>query len=182
MQACSSAIPFNWVSGNTQAANANLWYTVDLREVMKNGNDIRLHVENKDNAECKGVAQILYECPSNEAPSSQNFKASKYGTQSITVQNSAFDMLEDSAVYVNVQGTTSLRFWVEILPLKPFDTIYADGLTLIPLQWDTLYTQTVDTAWYIIPKSEIDKVRNLDEKVKPVGSPDQPGRCQHHQG
>ncbi len=165
---CSSAIPFNWVSGNTQAANANLWYTVDLREVMKNGNDIRLHVENKDNAECKGVAQILYECPSNEAPSSQNFKLSKYGTQSITVQNSAFDMLEDSAVYVNVQGTTSLRFWVEILPLKPFDTIYADGLTLIPLQWDTLYTQTVDTAWYIIPKSEIDKVRNLDEKVKPV--------------
>ncbi|MBR3407602.1 MAG: hypothetical protein IKG86_02025 [Paludibacteraceae bacterium] len=165
---CSSAIPFNWVSGNTQAANANLWYSVDMREIMKNGNDIRLHVENKDNAECKGVAQILYECPTNEAPSSQNFKLGKYGTQSITVQNSAFEMLEDSSVYVNVQGTTSLRFWVEILPLKSFDTIYADGLTLIPLQWDTLYTQTVDTAWYIIPKSEIDKVRNLDEKVKPV--------------
>ena len=165
---CSSAIPFNWVSGNTQAANANLWYSVDMREIMKNGNDIRLHVENKDNAECKGVAQILYECPTNEAPSSQNFKLGKYGTRSITVQNSAFEMLQDSSVYVNVQGTTTLRFWVEILPLKPFDTIYAEGITLIPLQWDTLYTQTVDTAWYIIPKSEIDKVRNMEDKVKPV--------------
>jgi len=165
---CSSAIPFNWVSGNTQAADANLWYTVDLREVMQNGNDIRLHVENKDNAECKGVAQLLYECPTNEPPSTQSFTLGKYGTKSITVQNSAFDMLEDSAVYVNVQGSTSIRFWVEILPLKPFDTIYADGLTLIPLQWDTLYTQTVDTAWYIIPKSEIDLIRNMDEKVKPV--------------
>ena len=169
---CSSAIPFNWVSGNTQAANANLWYSVDLRDVMKNGNDIKLHIENKDNAECKGVAQLLYECPTNEPPSTQGFTLGKAGTESgeksIKVQNSAFEMVEDSAVYVNVQGSTSIRFWVEILPLQPFDTIKADGLTLIPLQWDTLYTQSVDTAWYIIPQSEIAMIRNLDEKVKPV--------------
>ncbi len=58
--------------------------------------------------------------------------------------------------YVNLQGTTGLRFWVELLAVEDFDTIKADGLTLIPLQWDSLYTQTVDTAWYIIPKSEIE--------------------------
>ena len=165
---CSSAIPFNWVSGNTQSANANLWYAVDLRNVMQRGNDIRLHIENKENAVCKGVAQLLYECPSTQAPSIQDFTLAKYGTRSITVQNSALEMVEDSMVYVNVQGTTALRFWADTLPVKHFDTIYAEGLTLIPLQWDSLYTQDVDTAWYIIPKSEIDKVRNLDEKVKPV--------------
>ena len=165
---CSSAIPFNWVSGNTQPADANLWYIVDLHKVMKDGNDIRIHLENKENKQCKGLAQLLYECPTNETPSVQNFKLSGLGEQAITLQNSAFEMVEDSAVYVNLQGNTSLRVWAEILPLKPFDTIYAEGLTITPLQWDTLYTQTTDTAWYIVPLSEIEKVRKLDEKVKPV--------------
>ena len=165
---CASAIPFNWVSGNSQNANDNEWYVVDMRDVMQQGNDIRLYIENRDNASCKGVVQLLYECPPVSAPSVQEFKLGAHATKSITVQNSAFETLVDSMVYINLQGTTGLRVWAELLPLKPFDTIYADGLTLIPLQWDTLYTQTEDTVWYIIPQSEIDKVRNLEEKVKPV--------------
>jgi hypothetical protein len=165
---CSSAIPFNWVSGNSQNANDNFWYIVDLRNVMQQGNDIKLHIENRDNATCNGVAQLIYECPTASAPSVQDFKLGALAEKSITVQNSAFETLSDSVAYVNLQGTTGLRFWVELLPLKHFDTIYADGITLIPLQWDTLYTQTVDTAWYIIPNSEILKVRNMEEKAKPV--------------
>lgn len=165
---CSSAIPFNWVSGNSQNANQNLWYVVDLHNVMQQGNDIRLHIENRDNATCKGVAQLIYECPTVSAPSVQDFTLKAHAEKSITVQNSAFETLSDSMAYVNLQGTTGLRFWVELLPLKHFDTIYAEGITLIPLLWDTLYTQTVDTAWYIIPNSEIEKVRNLEEKAKPV--------------
>ncbi len=165
---CASAIPFNWVSGNTQAANANLWYIVDLREVMTDGNDLRLHIENRDNVEGKGVAQLSFGCPMDEVPSIQNFKLGKKATRSITVQNSAMDMLEDSVIYVNLQGTTSLHFWAEKLAVEPFDTIYADGIKLDTLRWNVLYTQTQDTAWYIIPTEEIEKVRNLEEKVKPV--------------
>ena len=165
---CSSAIPFNWVSGNSQNANDNLWYVVDMRTVMQDGNDIRIHIENRDNATCKGIAQLIYECPTVSAPSVQDFTLQAHAERAITVQNSAFETLTDSMAYVNLQGTTGLRFWVELLPLEPFDTIYADGITLIPLQWDTLYTQAVDTAWYIIPNSEIEKVRNLEEKAKPV--------------
>ncbi len=164
---CSSAIPFNWVSGNTQAANANLWYSVDLRDVMKRGNDLRLHLENKDNAAGKGVIQLSYECPVMAAPSIRNFNLAAHGEKSATIQNSALETLEDSIVYVNVQGTTALRFWADTLPLAPFDTIFAVS-PLKVLKWDTTYTQTEDTVWYIIPKSEIEKVRNLDEKVKPV--------------
>ncbi len=168
---CSSAIPFNWVSGNTQAANANLWYSVDLRDVMKRGNDLRLHLENKDNAAGKGVIQLSYECPVVAAPSIKNFSLTANGTangeKSVTIQNSALETLEDSMVYVNLQGTTALRFWADTLAVEPFDTILAVS-PLTVLKWDTTYTQTEDTVWYIIPKSEIEKVRNLDEKVKPV--------------
>ena len=165
---CSSAIPFNWVSGNSQKANENLWYSVDLRQVMQAGNDLRLHIENKDAAACKGVIQLSYECPVVAAPSIQNFNLAANGDRAITIQNSALETLEDSIVYINLQGTTALRFWAELLPLEPFDTIYAAGITLTPLHFDVLYTQAQDTAWYIIPKSEIDSVLKLDQKVKPV--------------
>jgi len=165
---CASAIPFNWVSGNTQAANANLWYVVDLHEVMKDGNDIRLHIENRDNKPGKGVAQLVFSCPVEEAPSVQDFSLAANAERKITLQNSTFDVLEDSIVFVNLQGTTSVRFWAEKLPVEPFDTITGEGLTLIPLKWDSLYEQDVDTAWYIITKEEIDKVRNADQKLKPV--------------
>lgn len=165
---CSSAIPFNWVSGNTQEANANLWYVVDLRNVINRGNDFKIHLENRDNETCRGVIQLAYSCPVEDAPSVQDFKLAAKATKSVTIRNSALETVEDSIVYINLQGTTSLHFWADTMKVVPFDTIYADGITLIPLQWDSIYTQDVDTAWYLIPQSEIDKVRNMEEKKKPV--------------
>lgn len=166
---CSSAVPFNWVSGNTQAADADVWYAIDLRDVMNSSDDVRIKIENKDNASCKGVAQLVYSCPMNEAPSIQDFSLASKGSRSITLQNSVFETLSDSIVYVNLQATTSVHIEATRIPqTEPFDTIYADGLTLIPIQWDSLYTQNTDTAWYIIPQSEIDLVRNMEEKQKPI--------------
>lgn len=166
---CSSAVPFNWVSGNTQAADADVWYAIDLRDVMNSSDDVRVTIENKDNASCKGVAQLVYSCPMNEAPSIQDFTLASKGSRSITLQNSVFETLSDSIVYVNLQATTSVRIEATRIPqTEPFDTITADGLTLIPIQWDSLYTQDTDTAWYIIPQSEIDLVRNMEEKKKPI--------------
>ena len=166
---CSSAVPFNWVSGNTQAADADVWYAIDLRDVMNSSDDVRVTIENKDNASCKGVAQLVYSCPMNEAPSIQDFTLASKGSRSITLQNSVFETLSDSIVYVNLQATTSVRIEATRIPqTEPFDTITADGLTLIPIQWDSLYTQDTDTAWYIIPQSEIDLVRNMEEKQKPI--------------
>jgi len=166
---CSSAIPFNWTSGNTQNANENVWYSVDLRDVMKNGNNIELHIKNRDNAQCQGVAQLIYECPSESAPSVQNFKLAALAEKTIHVQNSAFEAVNDSIVYVNLQGTTGLRFWVVEKAAKPFDTIEVSSIAHFDtLYWDSLYTQTADTVWYIIPTSEILRIKNMDEKVKPV--------------
>ena len=164
---CASAIPFNWVSGNTQAAGANLWYAVDLRDVMKRGNDLVLHVENRDNAACKGSVALAFTCP-DDAPSTQDFTLNARDTKNIDVKNSTFDALSDSLVYIGVNANTALRVWADTLQVLPFDTITADGITLIPLMWDNTYTLDVDTAWYIIPESEITKLRNIEDKVKPV--------------
>ena len=165
---CASAIPFNWVSGNTQAANANLWYAVDLQDVIKDGNDIKVHLENRDNAECTGFVQLAFSCPLEEATSIKNFKLTSHGQKTATIRNSLIEAMTEGIVYINVQGSTGLHFWADKLPAAPFDPIYAKDVNLTELKWNTTYTQTADTAWYIIPKSELDYVRNLEEKMTPV--------------
>jgi hypothetical protein len=62
---CSSAIPFNWTSGNTQAANADFWYAVDLTPAIESNKDIVIHLKNRENAPSKGVGQLSYSCPDN---------------------------------------------------------------------------------------------------------------------
>ena len=164
---CASAIPFNWVSGNSQAAGANLWYVVDLREVMANGNDIALNVENRDDAAGKATVGLAFTCPSDEV-STQDVTIKAKETRKITIQNSTLDALTDSVVYINVSANVALRAWIDTLARQPFDTITGEGITLTPLMWDSTYTLNTDTAWYVIPESEIAKVRNAEDKVKPV--------------
>ncbi len=165
---CSSAIPFNWVSGNTQAANANLWYSVDLHAVIENGSDVKVHLQNRDKAECTGFVQLAYSCPFEDATSIRNFTLAPNDEKEAVIPNSAIEAMTNGLVYVNIQGSTSLRFWAEAQAPEPFDTIYPDGINLTELKWNETYTQTEDTAWYLIPKSEIDYVRNLEEKMTPV--------------
>ena len=166
---CSSAIPFNWVSGNTQEANADLWYIIDLRDVMKSSDDVKVTIENRDNAPCKGVADLSYACPVETAPTSQNFKLAAKESQSIKLLNSTFETLVDSFVYINLSGNTSLHFEAIRIPqTTPFDTIYENEVTALPLYWNTRYTQTVDTAWYVISSEELAKVRNSENLLTPV--------------
>ena len=165
---CASAIPFNWTSGNTQAANANLWYVIELDSIIKNGNDLRLHLQNRENKKCEGFIQLAYNCPLEDATSLQNFTLGPNGQKDATIRNSAIEAMTNGVVYVNLYGSTGLRFWADKLPVEPFDTIFGDGIKLTELMWDSLYTQTADTAWYLIPQSQIELIGQLDEKVKPV--------------
>ena len=122
---CSSAIPFNWASGNTQAANANLWYVVDLQPIIESGEDLKLHLQNRDNAECTGFIQVAYSCPLEDATSLQNYKLAANAQKDATIRNSAIESMTDGVVYVNIQGSTSLRFWADKITPNLFDTIYA---------------------------------------------------------
>ena len=165
---CSSAVPFNWTSGNTQAANAKVWYAIDLRDVMKGTDDVRVKIENRDNKASKGVIQIVYSCPIDEVPSVKEFNLAAKADRSVTLENAAFETLPDSIVYVCLEGTTSLRISAERIPAEAWDEISGDGITLVPLEWNKEYTQTQDTVWYVIPKSEMDKAANAEDEVKPV--------------
>ena len=165
---CSSAIPFNWTSGNTQAANADLWYAVDLTPAIEGNKDIVIHLKNRENAPSKGVGQLSYSCPDNGSTTIRYFNMKASEEKTVKIPNSALEMLTDAVIYVNLQGNTAYHFWAELVDPAPFDPISGEGIALKELKWNTIYSQTEDTVWYVIPKSEIEYISTLQEKVKPV--------------
>lgn len=162
---CASAIRFNWVSGNDQKANANLWYVVDLSQAIREKKDVKVTIKNKDTKNaCEGSAWISYSCPDDATPQTQNYKLAAGATKSYTFVNSSFSELSSDSVYIRLIGSTELHVSGELINPKPFDTIQcADILPGIhEFVWDSTYTQLVDTAWYMIAKSELNKFVGTD--------------------
>ena len=160
---CKSAIPFNWTSGNSQAANSNLWYKVDLRKAMKDGMDLNLTIENKDTKDtCKGVGQLTFGCPDDEAPSVQSFTLLKKQKKTLFRPHSAFQLLPDSFVYVNLQGDKDMYISAEMVTPASFETITGPSTSLDTLLLDSkeAITQNADVQWYIIPKEEVQHMRD----------------------
>lgn len=145
---CNSAIRFNWVSGNDQAANANLWYAVDLREAMINKKDVKVTIANKDNAASNGSAWLAFTCPF-ESQQEVNFNLAANATKSKVLPNSLLETVTDSVVYIRLIGNTALHVEAELVDPAPFTTIECPA-TMTALDWNTLYKQTADTAWYIL--------------------------------
>lgn len=159
---CSSAIPFNWVSGNDQDANANLWYKADLREAMRGTSDIEVEIVNKDNETCNGKAWLAYTCPF-ESPQVQGFTLEPKADKKKVFPHSSLEIFsEDSVAYFRVIGNTALHFEAHFVPAKDFDTIHCEaGFAMQPLEWNTVYTQTADTAWYVIEKDMLESLADL---------------------
>ena len=162
---CASAIRFNWVSGNDQKANANLWYVVDLAQAVREKKDVEVTIQNKDTKNaCKGEAWISYSCPDDATPQTQNFNLAAGAVKSYTIVNSTFSELASDSIYIRLIGSTELHVSGKLINPAPFDTIQcADILPGInEFVWDSLYTQTVDTAWYMISKAELQKFVGTD--------------------
>ena len=145
---CNSAIRFNWVSGNDQAANANLWYAIDLREAMQTNKDIEVKIVNKDNAACAGSAWLAYTCPF-ESQQEVKFNLGAKESKSKVLPHSMLETLNDSVLYIRLIGNTALHVEAKMVDPAPFTAIDCPT-TMIPLEWNTLYTQTDETAWYIL--------------------------------
>lgn len=145
---CNSAIRFNWVSGNDQAANANLWYAIDLREAMQTNKDIEVKIVNKDNAACAGSAWLAYTCPF-ESQQEVKFNLGAKESKSKVLPHSMLETLNDSVLYIRLIGNTALHVEAKMVDPAPFTAIDCPS-TMIPLEWNTLYTQTDETAWYIL--------------------------------
>ena len=156
---CTSAIRFNWVSGNDQAANANLWYAVDLREAMQSNKDIHIKAVNKGDTVCKGTVEMAYTCPY-ESTQSAGFKINPKDSVTKTMPHSSLETLTDSTLYVRVYGNTPLHFDVRMVDPAHFDTIECAEIeaNLTELKWNTLYTQKTDTAWYLLKKESLDSL------------------------
>jgi hypothetical protein len=162
---CSSAIPFNWTSGNNQKSNENLWYKVDLRQIGSK-EDLELTIENKADVACTGAGQLTLGCPDEDAPSVQNFTLAAHETKTIFHPHSILWLApEDSIIYINLQGSTALHISAKRVAAAPFTPITGAGLTLDTLLLDTpdFTTQSVDTAWYIVTKEEVARVRTLNQ-------------------
>ncbi|MBR2167462.1 MAG: hypothetical protein IJ920_03935 [Paludibacteraceae bacterium] len=162
---CSSAIRFNWVSGIDQKANGNLWYVVDLSQAIKEKKDIEVTVKNKDTKNaCEGSAWISYTCPDDAAPQTQKFKLAAGESKSVKFVNSTFSELASDSVFVRLICSADMRVTAKLIDPAPFDTIEcAEIMTGInEFVWDSLYTQTVDTAWYMMTKTELQKLVGID--------------------
>ena len=162
---CASAVPFNWTSGNSQAADADLWYKIDLHDVLTSKEDVRFKIANKDNKEGEAIWQVSYACPDVEAPSVEKFTIGARGAKYILEQYASLKYLPlpDSAIYVHVQGTTGLHLSAERIEPGQFDPIEREGLVIdtIALDGDALISQTTDTLWWCVTHEEILEVRDI---------------------
>ena len=164
-EVCASAIPFNWVAGNDIEANTSLWYAIDLKQAIKEKKDINVSISNKENKACKGTAWLMFNCKSSESPQTQTFSLAANQKRSRVIENSAFSEMvgADSALYIRVMANTKVHVEAQMLEPAPFDTIECpDADKLIPLVWNTLYTQEEDTVWYYISDEQLDVLRNSE--------------------
>lgn len=144
---CNSAMLFNWVSGNDQPAAANLWYMIDLREAKAGNKDVEIMLTNKDAVVGKGVAQLAYSCPC-EAPQTQTLSLAAGATRSRVLMHSTLETVDDT-LYIRLECSTAIHFEARLIDPAPFDTIPCPD-EVVALQWNTMYTQTQDTAWYYL--------------------------------
>jgi len=161
---CSSAIPFNWTSGNNQKANENLWYKVDLRQIGNN-QDLNVKIENKSDAACTGAGQLTLGCPDEDAPSVQNFTLTAHETKTIFHPHSIMWLApEDSIIYINLQGSTALHISAERVDAGTFTPITgASKLDTLLLDTPNFTEQNSAEAWYIVTKEEVARVRTVNQ-------------------
>lgn len=161
---CSSAIPFNWTSGNSQKANENLWYKVDLRQIGSN-QDLSIKLENKSNAACTGAGQLTLGCPDEDAPSVQNFTLAANEVKTIFHPHSIMWLApEDSIIYINLQGSTALHISAERVDAGTFTPITgASKLDTLLLDTPNFTEQNSAEAWYIVTKEEVARVRTVNQ-------------------
>ena len=164
---CSSAIPFNWTSGNDIAANSNQWVSVDLRKVLTDPSkpNVELTIRNKDNTECHGTAWLAYECENNTTPATQdvNFTLGAKESRTKTLQYSLIETASDSIVWIRIVANTTVHVDARIVDPEPFTPIACPS-NPIELTWDHgTYTYPAGTTsqWYVIPKTVLQSLEGL---------------------
>lgn len=156
---CSSAILFNWVSGVDQKAGDKLWYLIDLGAAKAGNQDIEISITNKEQTAAKGLAQLAYDCPC-ETPQSQTFTLKAGGTRTRLFPHSSLETVGDS-LFIRLECATAVHVEARLIDPAPFDTIDCPE-NVVALNWNTLYTQTTDTAWYYLSHDVLSELLNTE--------------------
>lgn len=144
-KSCLSAIPFNWVSGNDQAANTTVWYYADMTEIKANGKDVKAILINRENIAATIAADFAATCPC-ETPQSQSVKLAANAEKSKLLVNSTFDSYNDT-VYFRIKTDAAIHFEAQLQEPKPFTPFSVCGTEQI-VEPNTEYEQTADSVWY----------------------------------
>ncbi len=142
-------------AGTYQAGSEEItWYAIDITaEKADAANDMEIIVENRSGATATVSAQIAFECPCDVTTDITRTLAAG-ATTSKKVLYSTYSTLATDTIWVGVTTDKNIMMSVRPVPVEDFDPITAcDGAEHFKL--DTLYTQTVDTAWYVGLLSEM---------------------------
>lgn len=150
---CATAIDFNWVSGHDQVADTVIWYAIDLTEAKAaQGYDLSLTLINRSSVAGKVTGEMALSCPyENTTKQSLTLAANAFRTKVIPHQQL---MTFDDFIWVRVESNVALHFEAEMIPAAPFTPIYVCS-SATPVAFNRLYSQTVDTAWYVVDLSGV---------------------------
>lgn len=145
-KSCLSAIPFNWVSGNDQAANTTVWYYADMTEIKANKKDVKAILINRENVTATIAADFAPSCPC-ETPQSQSVKLAANADKSKVLVNSTFDSYNDT-IYFRIKTDAAIHFEAQLQEPEEFELNICD-IDKVEVRPNTEYTQTEDTVWYM---------------------------------
>lgn len=175
---CMSAIPFNWVSGNDQAAkDGAVWYVIDLKDAKAvKGKQIRARIINKDGKNAGDLeAYLAPTCPC-DVPQQQGVTIAAGASRERVIARSSLENFGDE-VWVRINTTVPIHFEAEIEDAPAFEPITACN-DAQEFEFNKDYTQTVDTAWYFVktdllrqnetlaPKAFLKSLASIDNTIK----------------
>ncbi len=149
---CASAVLFNWVSGNDQAADTTVWYMMDLTEVKAaQGKQVRAIIKNLDRSKQSTISGLMATtCPC-ETPQAQSLTLTAGQEKERVIARSTFETFGDT-LWFRLTTNTKIHFEAHLEDAEPFDTIYAcdPAMGAQEVKFEQTYTQTTDTAWYYV--------------------------------
>ena len=162
---CKSAIPFNWVSGNDQAAkDGAVWYVIDLKDAKAaTGKQIRARIINKDRSKAGNLdAFLATTCPC-EVPQEQGVKIAAGATREKVIARASLETFGDQ-IWVRLSSDVNIHFEAEIEDADPFTPITACA-DAQKFEFGKEYTISTDEAWFAVKTDTLQKEAALTPKA-----------------
>lgn len=168
---CSTAVEFNWLSGNDQIADTAVWYAIDLTEAKAaKGKDLSLSLYNRSAHAGTLLAELSPTCPVTTMQS-QSVSMSAKQMRTKVLPHSSLSTFGD-VLYVRLSGNIAIHFEAELVDAAPFDEITACA-DATEIEFGRAYNQTNDTVWYAFATDTLLRTPLVPQVTLTNGSADQ---------